>query len=140
MAKEKLNPRHELFIEGVLAGKTQTQAYIDAGYSEKYADSNASKLTGNHRILQEIERRQSEREEANKIIDQRARAELHAKKGKVLAKLVDLALNADSEMVSCMACRAFLDMAGMKEEKVEVSGEIKVITEVVRSNNAQTSE
>ena len=38
------NSRHELFAQGLAVGKTQTQAYIDAGYSAKDARAKASRL------------------------------------------------------------------------------------------------
>lgn len=36
--------RQELFAQGIISGKSQTQAYIDAGYSPKGAEVGASKL------------------------------------------------------------------------------------------------
>lgn len=44
------NHKHELFAQGVAKGKTQTQAYIDAGYSENGADVSASRLLGDARV------------------------------------------------------------------------------------------
>ena len=38
------NSRHELFAESVASGKTQEQAYIDAGYAVKDARAKASRL------------------------------------------------------------------------------------------------
>ena len=38
------NPRHELFAQGLAVGKTQKQAYIDAGYSTQDARAKASRL------------------------------------------------------------------------------------------------
>lgn len=38
------NPKHEAFARGLFEGKTQEQAYIDAGYSPKDARSAASRL------------------------------------------------------------------------------------------------
>jgi phage terminase small subunit len=57
MAESKLNPRHEKFIQGILEGKTQTQAYIDAGYKPKNARHNASRLMTKDAIRGEIQRR-----------------------------------------------------------------------------------
>lgn len=41
---ELKNARHELFAQGLALGKSQTQAYIDAGFSETGAKENASRL------------------------------------------------------------------------------------------------
>ena len=38
------NSRHEIFAQGLAIGKTQKQAYIDAGYKPKGARQNASRL------------------------------------------------------------------------------------------------
>ncbi len=38
------NTRHELFSQGLAKGKSQTQAYIDAGYSPNGADVSSSRL------------------------------------------------------------------------------------------------
>lgn len=40
----ELNPKHLKFANGLLQGKTQAQAYIDAGYSIKGANGHASRL------------------------------------------------------------------------------------------------
>lgn len=38
------NPKHEAFARGIFEGKSQEQAYIDAGYSGKGARQSSSKL------------------------------------------------------------------------------------------------
>lgn len=38
------NAKHEVFAQGLAEGKSQGRAYVDAGYSEKNAGSNASAL------------------------------------------------------------------------------------------------
>ena len=40
----------QAFARGIAAGKTGTQAAIDAGYAPKYADRQASQLLGNPRV------------------------------------------------------------------------------------------
>lgn len=60
------NSKHELFAEGVASGKSQTQAYIDAGYSAKGADVNAVRLIGKDRVaarIQELKERVAKRVE-----------------------------------------------------------------------------
>jgi len=51
----KLKPKHLKFANGYLAGKSQEQAYIDAGYSTKGANSHASRLAVNGSIKKYIE-------------------------------------------------------------------------------------
>lgn len=46
----ELKVEHILFADGILSGKTQTQAYIDAGYSSKGARGHASRLVANGNI------------------------------------------------------------------------------------------
>ena len=55
-----MNVKHEKFIQGILEGKTQTQAYIDAGYSEKNARVNASRLMTKDNISGAIQQRRDE--------------------------------------------------------------------------------
>jgi len=43
-----LSPRHQRFVDGIVAGLSQTQAYIQAGYSPDGASANASLLIANH--------------------------------------------------------------------------------------------
>ena len=38
------NHRHELFAQGLAKGKTQEQAYIDAGYEAKGARTNSARV------------------------------------------------------------------------------------------------
>lgn len=42
------NPRHERFAQGLAKGKTQAEAYADAGY--KPSEPNASRLTSNEKV------------------------------------------------------------------------------------------
>lgn len=44
IAHEKLSVRHLAFANGIIEGKTQEQAYINAGYSEKTAGPASSRL------------------------------------------------------------------------------------------------
>ena len=49
------NQKHEKFCRGLVLGKTQTRAYIDAGYEPQEARCNASRLKSNESIKQRIE-------------------------------------------------------------------------------------
>lgn len=58
------NAKHERFAQGLAKGKSQTQSYIDAGYSENGADVSASRLLGNASIsarVAELQERAAEK-------------------------------------------------------------------------------
>jgi hypothetical protein len=57
-----LPPKQEAFCQGIARGKSATQAYRDAGYSERGADASASRLLGNASIRARLTaiRRESE--------------------------------------------------------------------------------
>lgn len=57
---EKLNDKQLRFIEEYLIDSNATRAYIAAGYSEKLANTNATKLLQNTIISNEIKLRQQE--------------------------------------------------------------------------------
>ncbi len=48
------NSRHEEFCQLVASGRSQTVAYIEAGFSEKGANANASRLIANDSISARI--------------------------------------------------------------------------------------
>lgn len=56
----KLTQKQRRFIDEYIISGNATQAAIKAGYSEKYANTNASKLLQNTTIKAEIERRNAE--------------------------------------------------------------------------------
>lgn len=58
--KTELNPRQEIFAQEIALGKTQENAYIAAGYSEKGARINASKLLTNHNISARVQELQTQ--------------------------------------------------------------------------------
>lgn len=58
---EKLNDRQKKFCDEYLIDLNATQAAIRAGYTDKYANTNASKLLQNTTIKEYIQKRQAER-------------------------------------------------------------------------------
>lgn len=54
-----LSQQQVMFIDGVMAGKTQTQAYIDAGYKANGAAANAARLIANDKISAELAKRKA---------------------------------------------------------------------------------
>ncbi len=60
----ELSSKHLKFSNGILSGKTQVQAYIDAGYAAKGANGHASRLATNGSIKQYLEITKQEAQEA----------------------------------------------------------------------------
>lgn len=60
---DKLTPKQKAFADNYIISGNATEAYKKAGYSEKYADTNASKLLENTRILEYIKQRTAPDEE-----------------------------------------------------------------------------
>lgn len=56
------NPKHAKFAQGLAQGKTQENAYIDAGYSENGARASASRLLTNANISARVRELQAEAE------------------------------------------------------------------------------
>ena len=81
-----LTPRQQVFVDGVIAGKSATQAYLDAFQcSEDSANASGSRLIANVSVSSEIARRRSriqDRIEKNVIISRE----------KVLQRLADIGL------------------------------------------------
>jgi hypothetical protein len=67
MKKYKLNIRQQRFIDNLFSGKSQKKAYIDAGYKEKGAEVNASRMIRNDKVLDEIDRRLKDISIKNKV-------------------------------------------------------------------------
>jgi len=68
--QNKLNIRQLKFIDGLLEGKTQKKAYIDAGYEVKddnVAMVNASQLLRNPKVQEELDRRIEDLKSRNKL-------------------------------------------------------------------------
>ncbi|HDI0673975.1 TPA: terminase small subunit [Staphylococcus aureus] len=73
----KLTPKQEKFVLGLIEGKSQRKAYIDAGYSTKgksdnYIDSRAFELSKNSAILDRYEELRQEVAEQSKWTRQKA--------------------------------------------------------------------
>ncbi|EVT08480.1 terminase small subunit, partial [Staphylococcus aureus] len=72
-----LTPKQEKFVLGLIEGKSQRKAYIDAGYSTKgksdnYIDSRAFELSKNSAILDRYEELRQEAAEQSKWTRQKA--------------------------------------------------------------------
>ena len=85
------NARHERFAQGLAEGKTQAQAYIDAGFSPKNARANASTLLQKDpRILQRRDEMLRTRAECNLAVVSEIAVESHCTLEAHLAKLAQL--------------------------------------------------
>lgn len=108
----KLNIRQLKFVDGIMEGKTQTQAYLDAGYevSREVARVNASNLLTNPNIKAELDSRMEE-------IRVRNRLRLFRISEVALAKVVSI-LQADEEVadaaVKAGIIKDVLDRVGLK--------------------------
>lgn len=58
-SKPLTNTRQELFVQGILKGLPANRAYVAAGYADKNADSNATRLMGNERVSARVQYLQS---------------------------------------------------------------------------------
>ena len=54
------NNHHEIFAQGLAMGKSQTQAYIDAGFSAAGAQPNSARLILNDMVLARVKELQAE--------------------------------------------------------------------------------
>lgn len=68
MKKKKLTPKQQAFCDYYIETGNATEAAIKAGYSKRYANTNANKLLQNTTILERIEERMKEIE-SNRIMD-----------------------------------------------------------------------
>lgn len=73
----KLTPKQEKFVLGLIEGKSQRKAYIDAGYStenksDNYIDSRAFELSRNSAVLDRYEELRQEAAEQSKWTRQKA--------------------------------------------------------------------
>src|SRR5689334_309000 len=85
------NARHERFAQGLAEGKTQTQAYIDAGFSSNNAEANAcALLKKNPRILKRRDQMLRTRAECNLAVVSEIAAQEHCTLEGHLAKLAQL--------------------------------------------------
>ena len=125
----KLNPKHEKFIQNILSGMTQAEAYIAAGYSPKTARQNGHRLITNEYVRGEIERRLDEVKQAAKVhLEQES-----LKAARTLTGLLDGGTKED--FCRLYAAKDVLDRTGLKaEEKVQHTGEIKVVKEIVTAD------
>jgi hypothetical protein len=130
------NARHEKFVQELTKGKTQEQAYIDAGYSENGAEVSASQLLRNPKVAARVAELQEKA--ANKAVIDKAMIVQRllglADKGEQLAEAPGLSVSRASLM-------DVAKLLGMIVEKNENSGpnggpmQFSVVTGVERKDD-----
>lgn len=119
------NPKHERFAQELAKGKTQNEAYAEAGY--KPDDGNATRLTGNDRVVArvaEIQERAAIRSEIT-VADITARLLAIAVKGET---------SEDAPLLS-VARASLMDAAklnGLVIDKSEIKATISQLTPAAR--------
>jgi hypothetical protein len=102
-SNDQLTTRQSRFIDNLLAGGVSAkQCAIDAGYSERSAKVEASRLLKNSKVLH--------------ILHQRAKKVLGVRAITALQTVSNLSQNANSEYVRLEASKDLLDRAGLREE------------------------
>lgn len=111
------NARHERFAQGLAKGKTQEQAYIDAGYSENGARVSASQLLTNPNVaarVAELQERAAMRVELT-LADIIAEIEQ--------ARIAALAAETVQASAAVSASKAKAELLGLgANKKIEVGG------------------
>ena len=122
------NQRHENFCQGIAQGKSDTQSYIDAGYSKKGADVSASRLLGNASVMLRVEELREKVEKKNELT-----LDWLIKKGKQL--LDDCEKAKDRSSAASFYDKLCKIRGAYSAEKVEHSGEITQVTRrIVKSD------
>lgn len=103
------NPRHERFAQELAKGRTQAQAYAEAGY--KPSEPNASRLTRNDKVLARI----TELHERAAIRSEVTIASLTAE----LEEVRDLAIRDGQYAPAVAAIKEKAVLAGIRVEKSE---------------------
>lgn len=124
MVKEKLNPQQRKFVENILTGMNQTDAYMKAGYkskTRKTIGNNASRLMENDIIRAEIDcRLEAITDNAYRILKANT-----TKAAEKLVLMMEWATENDRNKLA--AVKDVLDRAGLKpEEKVKLQQRIIV--------------
>ncbi len=120
-----LSAKQILFCQGVAAGLTLTQAYIDAGYSKKGADGAACKLQGNARIKAHIADLQQPAADAIRFTAERAHEELFN-------------IGTSPEIAPGDRIRAIAEynkmVGGYEAEKIEVKSGLMIMLDRIRDS------
>lgn len=113
------NARHEKFVQSLIAGMSQRQAYREAfkrstRWKDETVDSNASRLLKTSKVLTRYKELQEEAQDAA-IMTRKER----------MVVLSNIAQNAEKESDMIKAIDTLNKMEGDYTNKVELSGEVK---------------
>lgn len=113
------NARHEKFVQSLIAGMSQRQAYREAfkrstRWKDETVDSNASRLLKTSKVLTRYKELQEEAQDAA-IMTRKER----------MVVLSNIAQNAEKESDMIKAIDTLNKMEGDYTSKVELSGEVK---------------
>ncbi len=118
------NPRHELFAQAIAKGKSQREAYVEAGFgseSVEAQDANASRLISDDRVkLRVVE------------LQERAANRVEVTLETQLAKLetvMNRALGSDQNSAAVAAIMGQSKLAGLIEDKVKSENKVDLATE-----------
>ena len=124
----ELNVRQLKFIDGLMEGKTQKKAYIEAGYEvsdDNAAESNSSRLIRNDKVRKEIQKRLEDVNYRNKL-------RLYRVSEVAITKMVSI-LESDSEIadskVKADLIKYILEIIGLKpaeEHNINLKGELGI--------------
>ena len=120
---DTLSAKQKLFCQGVAAGLTQYQAYIDAGYSEKGADESASRLLRNAKIREYVEELQQPAEDAIRLTAE-----------KVHKRLYEIAIECPEGFTGADSIRAMAEynkmVGGYEPDKIEINPLQKILDDI----------
>lgn len=134
------NARHERFAQELAKGKTQEQAYIDAGYAAEGARGNAARLIANDSVAARVAELQSvvadkSTWDAARIINNLAR---YAEKGESIGEPAGLSVARASMMDIGKLLGLVVDKG---ESKQEHTMQVQVIErKIVRPNATQADD
>jgi phage terminase small subunit len=113
----KLNPKQEIFCQGVASGLSLTQAYIRAGYAKKGAGQNGERMMKNDEIGKRVDELRAKSE-----------AKLTYKRETYLETLRERFMEMPPESATCAKYGEMLAKAmGWNEpEKIEVAGAMDI--------------
>jgi phage terminase small subunit len=103
------NPRHERFAQLIaVAGLSACEAYTQAGYKSKSAESNGPRLARNEQIASRIEQLRAKQQA-------KTEAKLEISRDRIVKELADMALAKGSSMIKLKAIELLNKMQGYNE-------------------------
>ncbi len=133
----KLNPKQLKFIEGLLIGKSQYQAYKDAGFPAKNnatAMAGSSRLLRNVKIAEELNNRLEEIKNRNRIHLYRISQDCLEKASDIINENDEAEKNTQLLKIKADLIKDILDRIGLRlaeEHNINLQGKIEMPEEQV---------